>query len=118
MNVCQRNFGCRYKKQFRVGNAKRVLFELGQLPGSRHDITIDEERRQHLLVSPFPRVQIQHEIDQGPLQPCSGAFVESEASTGELGSASEIKNSQLLTNIPDRKSTRLNSSHTVISYAV
>src|SRR5262245_31151611 len=100
MDIRNRHFGGRNEKEIWLRDTKQVFFELRELAGSRHGVTIHQEGRQNLAIAMLLGVQIEHEIDQGPFKPRPGILVESEARTGNFGGAGEIKNPKLFTDVP------------------
>src|SRR5262245_16704785 len=100
VDVGHRYFGGRNEKEIWLRDTKQVFFELRELAGSRHGVTIHQKGRQDLAIAMLLGVQIEHEIDQGPFKPRAGILVESEARTGNFGSAGEIKNPKLFTDVP------------------
>ena len=74
VQVRQRHFGGRNEEQIPVaGDLEQVLLELRQLTRAFERGTVDEERRLHLAVSVLARVQIEHEVDEGPGHPGTAA---------------------------------------------
>ena len=47
--------------------AIHVLFELRQLRGADHAIATHQEGRTHFRITVLPRVQVEHEVDEGTL---------------------------------------------------
>src|SRR5262249_9657468 len=70
------------------------------LSGTRHSLTIYEVRRRNLAIAVLLRMQIEHKIDQGPLEPRAGILVESEPSARNFGRAGEVENPEFLSDIP------------------
>ena len=100
MDIRNRHFGGRNEKEIWLRDTKQVFFQLRELAGSRHGVTIHQEGRQNLPIAMSLCVQIEHKIDQDPFEAGTGIHVESEARTGYLGCAGEIENPELFTDIP------------------
>ena len=58
------------------------------------------KRREDLPVAVLARVHVQHEIDEGALQPGPCAEVEREAGAGDLGGALEIQDAEARADVP------------------
>ena len=83
-----------------AGEPEQVVAELGQLAGAGQRVGVDDERRQHLTVAVLAGVQVEHEVDQRPLEPRPEAPVDGKAGAGELGAALEVEDAQLRSEIP------------------
>src|SRR6185369_18012972 len=79
---------------------EQIFFEFRELARGGHAFAINHEGRQYLHVPVRTGVQVEHEIDQGSLQPCPCTTVKGKTCAGQLGAALEIKDSQLLTDLP------------------
>src|SRR5579864_8103397 len=79
-----------------------VICEFGQLPGAEQARRIDHERRQHLVIPMLARVYVEHEIDEGALEPGARAPINRETGTGDFGRALQIQNAQFRAEIPVR----------------
>src|SRR5450756_3243163 len=78
---------------------KRQLRELAR---SGHALPVDHEGRQNLGVAVLSRMEIEHEVDERPLQPCAESPVEGETRPGDLCPAREIEDVQTLADLPVR----------------
>ncbi len=95
-------------RHFRSGNQEQIilfaqihlLFQFGQLTRSRHGGAVGQEGRQDFGITVLLGVQIQHEVDQSPLQPCSLSAQGQKARSGHLGGLAQIQNPQNLTQFP------------------
>ena len=54
-----------------VLDVKQVVFEFRQLVGAEKSRAVYEKRRQRFGVSVLDRVDVEHKIDQRPLEPCT-----------------------------------------------
>src|SRR5438067_7360125 len=68
MKIRYRHFRSRRKKELIIFQAVHVGFEFRQLRCSGHAIAPHQKRRAHLFVTMLAGVQIEHEVDQTPLQ--------------------------------------------------
>ena len=66
MDVRDRDLRRRDQEIVHLVDPEEVLLELGQLARSRHALPVDHERGEHLGVTVFARVEIEHEIDESP----------------------------------------------------
>ena len=88
---------------------EEVLGKLGQLPGTKQRVAIDQEGRQHLEIAMLPGMNIQHEAGQRPLQPGAQAPVDGKARTRDLGRPLEVENAQALAQLPMRLGRKIES---------
>ena len=79
---------------------EEVLLELGELAGAEQGVGVDDERRQHLRVAVLAGVEVEHEVDQRPLEQGPGPEVDREAGAGELGAAFEIQDAERRPEVP------------------
>src|SRR2546430_17665743 len=73
MKVRHRHFRRRREKKFAVLQAVHIRFELRQLTGADHGFAPDDKRRTDFGVTMLAGVEIEHEINQGPLELGAGA---------------------------------------------
>src|SRR3954447_6601113 len=78
---------------------EEVLLKLRQLIGAKQSIAIDDVRGQGFGISMFARVDIEHEVDQRALEPCSGAVKDCKSRGGNLSSTLKVENSQRLAKV-------------------
>src|SRR6516164_11716656 len=69
MKIRYRHFSRRCEKELTIFQAVHVGLELRQLRGSDHAIAAHQKRRAHLFITMLAGVQIEHEVDQTPLEP-------------------------------------------------
>ena len=84
MQVCQWHFGRRYEEKFAVFQAVHIGLKLRQLSRADNAITSNEKRRTDSGVAMLARVQVDHEIDQRPLQFRSGAGETDESTAAQF----------------------------------
>ena len=82
-----------------IGAAEALLGEFGQLARTGEAGTVHQDRRHHLAVT-LGAVQVEHEVDQGPLQPGAGADQGDEAALGDPHGALGFKQAQPLADLP------------------
>ena len=75
---------------------------VGQLPGAAGRGGIDEDRRPDLAVA-MPLGELEHEADEGALQPRAGSGVQDEARSGDLRAALEVEQPEPLPDLPVRR---------------
>ena len=68
----------RYEEVIKALQLEELIFKLGQLARPGHRVSVHHERRKHLSVTVFPHVEIEHEVDERPLQKGAMRFVEGE----------------------------------------
>ena len=79
VQVRERHFRRRDEIEVPVaGDLEEVGFELRQVAGSLQRGRVHQERRVHLDVAVFPRVQVEHEVDERPPHPRAGAVQDRE----------------------------------------
>ena len=96
MQVGHWNLGRRHQEQLPALGRIHVLTELRQLPRPHHTRFPHQKRRGYLEVSVRGRVQVQHPVDQGPLQLRPQPAIDRKTAAGDLGRRREIKNPQFL----------------------
>src|SRR5258707_8094017 len=79
---------------------EEVLLEFGELAGANEGFAVDDERRQDLGVAVAAGMDVQHEVDERPLEQGAGAEVDGEAGAGELGAALEVEDAELGPQVP------------------
>src|SRR5439155_23883979 len=62
-------------------------------------VRIGHERRQYFFIAVFLRMDIEHEIDQRPFEPCAHAGKQRETGTGDFRRPVQIEYSQRRTEI-------------------
>ena len=77
-------------------------FLVRQLAGAAPGGGIDQQRRPQLQVACQLR-HLEHEADEGALQPGAGAGVQDESAAGDLGAALQIEEPQALRDLPVRR---------------
>ena len=92
VNVRERHFGGRDQEIFRTLNLKQILFEFREIAGSRKRSAVHQRGRNDFFVAVFPRMQIQHEINQRTLKPRSRALIDHETCPGQFCGALEVQN--------------------------
>ena len=103
VHVRERDFSGRHHVQIPVaGNLEQVRLELREVAGSGQRRAVDHERRLHLHVAMTGRVQVEHEVDQRPLEPRARADQHREPGAGDLGPALEIDDAERGAEIPVR----------------
>ncbi len=102
MDVGQGHLGRRDQEIVPLLQLEEILLEFGKLAGAGHRLPVDDERRQNFTVAVFGGVEVQHEVDQGPLQPGTGAQVKREARSGDLGGAFQVEDVQRRADVPMR----------------
>ena len=95
-----------------LGVVVEVIGELGQLAGADHALPLDHEGRVDLLIAVLAGVQVEHEGDEGPLQPGAQPLEDVEAGAGELDAALEIDDAQVFAQLPvgGRRESRRSSA--------
>ncbi len=86
--------------QSKPSSLNRSCLELGQVPGPGQRLGVGHERRQDLGETPLARVEVEHEADEGPLQPGARAHGDGEARARNLGRPLEIQDAQALADVP------------------
>ena len=83
------------------GRLEEVALELGQLAGPGERVRGDEIGRDDLPVAPRA-VQVQHELDERPLEARPQVPVDGEARPGDPGRALEVEDAELGPEVPVR----------------
>ena len=73
---------------------EEVLLELGQVSRPEQRRRVHQERRVHLDVAVFPRVQVEHEVDERPRHARAGAEHDREAGARHLRRPLEVDNAE------------------------
>ncbi len=86
MQICQRDLSGRHQiiRPFEL-EFEEIGLEFRQLPGPEERFIVDHKWRQHFAVPVFARVQIEHETDERPFEPCPHPAEHGKASPGHLG---------------------------------
>ena len=87
MQIRDGHFGRGDQEQVISRRAVDVVLELGQLPRPDHDFTPHEKWRRDLDVAVLARVQVEHEVDQGPRESRAGPHEHRKSRARELGPA-------------------------------
>src|SRR3990170_236530 len=74
---------------------EEIFLELGQLPRAEKGRGVGQEGRQHLQVPVLPRVDVQHEVDERPLEKRTGPQAQAETGPGDLRRPLEIEDLQV-----------------------
>src|SRR5260370_30869088 len=96
MEVCQGHFGRRHEEKFAVFQAVHIGLKLRQLSRANHAIAPDEKRRTDFGVAVLAGVQVEHKIDQRPLEFRTSAGKTNESAPAQLRRTLEIENFQFL----------------------
>src|SRR6185295_7102415 len=81
--VSHRNFGRRNQIEVSlVIQPEQVGFKFRQLPGSKQRVAIDDKRRESFQITMLTRVQLEHKIDQSPLEPRARALKNGKTRAG------------------------------------
>ena len=103
MHVRQRHFGGRNQIQIPVArNLEQVGLELREIAGPGQRRLVGEKGRRHFRVPVRARVQVEHEVDQRPLETRGGAGQHREPRTGDLRSSLEVDDAERRTEVPVR----------------
>src|SRR5207253_11457382 len=97
VHVRHRDLGGRDQEEILLLDPERIVLELGELTGSGHRRAVQEERWKDLDVVVLAKVQINHEIQQGALEPGASTLQEIETRCGNLDAALEIEEAEPLT---------------------
>ena len=93
-DIGQRHLGSR-DQPFFIGT-KQILTEFRQLTGTCHGRGIHQKWRQHLLITEFTSVDIQHEGSKCPLQPGKFATKQDKPRARHLGGSGKVHLAQRL----------------------
>ena len=102
VQVGQRHLGGGHQVVVGPLELEQVGLELGELSRSDQRVGVDDERRQHLGVAVRARVEVEHELDERPLEPGAGPEVGGEAGAGHLGAALEVEDAEIGPQVPVR----------------
>ena len=91
MEIGHRHFRSRRQKKFAVFQAVHVFFKFRQLCRADHAIAPDQKRGTDFGVAMLPRMQIEHEINQRPLQFRTRTGETDESASAQLRCAIEIE---------------------------
>ena len=100
VNAGKRHLRRRDQPQVVFNVAVQVVAELGKVPGTFHNFTLHNGRKEDFCISMFGRVEVQHPIDQGPLKPGALTLQQEEAGTRQLHSPLEIYDSKTFSQVP------------------
>ncbi len=100
MEVGQRDLGGRDEVQVALLHFEQIGLELGELAGSEESIGAHEKRRQHLDIAVLFGMEIEHELDERPLEPCAGTHQNGETRPRDLRRPVEVQNSQSRSDVP------------------
>ena len=70
--------------------AEKILLELGQLAGAAQRVPVDDVGYVDLAIAMLAGMQIQHELDQGPVQPSQRPVHDIESRAGNLTRGFEV----------------------------
>src|SRR6185295_11070208 len=79
-----------------------LVSKLRELPHPLEAMWPDHQRGGYFGVTMFPRMQIEHELDECSFQPCSPVRVENETTAGKFGGSFEVHQPQLFTKLDVR----------------
>src|SRR4051794_369694 len=94
MEISYRHLGGGREEHLAVLEAIHVILKFRELRGADHAIAPDEERRAHLQVTVLARVQVEHELNEGALEPRTLAGEADEAAAAQLRGAFRIEQFQ------------------------
>src|SRR5438045_3883664 len=80
MKICDRHFRRRREKHLLVFQPVHVLFKLRQLRRADHAFAPNQKRRTHFQIAVLARVEIEHELDERPLESRARASISSVGS--------------------------------------
>ncbi len=100
--IGDRHFGGGREPEIVILDLEQILLELGKLAGAEQAGGVDQERRQHLGVAVLARVDIQHEVDERPLQLRAHAPVDGKSRAGDFGGTLQVQDAQLRAQVPMR----------------
>jgi len=100
VEVRQRDLGRRDEIPRIVLQLEEVRGEFRKVAGPRQARFVGDERREDLSEAPFPGVDVEHEIDQGPFHPGGRGQGDREARPGDLGRPVEIEDPKARSEIP------------------
>ena len=95
VEVGERHLGRGDEREPVALDAVVLVLELGELPGAGHAVVVDDEGAEDLGVAVLLRVEVQHEVDDGPLHPRREPHVHVEARAGELHAPLEVEDAHL-----------------------
>ena len=100
VDVGHRHLRGGHQKIIPILQLEEVFLELGKLAGALHGGPVGHERRQNLQIPVFAGVEVQHKVDQGPLQQGACPFKQGEAGPGDLGGPLKVQDAQGLADVP------------------
>ncbi len=100
MQVRQRHFGSGYQPQVVFHVPIQVICELGKLTRAHQAPAVHHERRIGFHVAVLGRVQVEHPVDQRPLEPDALAEHHVEARAAQFGAPFEVQDAQLRAQLP------------------
>ena len=98
--IGQGHLGRRHQVPGVILQLEEVLGELGQVARPGQAGLVGDERGQYFGEAPLAGVDVEHEVDEGPFHAGRRAQVYCESRTGDLGGPLEIKDAQVLAEIP------------------
>ena len=101
VNVGDRHLSGRNQVVIAIGELEQVLFEFRELPGRSQRFGIDDVGRHDFGVTALA-VCVEHEINEGAIQPRAGAGDQRKPRAGDLRRAIEIEDAQGLAEVPVR----------------
>src|SRR5256885_13699860 len=102
VDIRYRYLRCRNEVVIVIFELEKVLFELRKLAGCKEAFGVGDEGRQNLLISVFPGVDVEHEIDQRPLHASALTRQQWKPGTGNFGRPFQVENSQRRGQVPSR----------------
>ncbi len=102
VDIRHRHLGRRNHPQVIGRHVVHVFLHLRKLTRTDHRSRIHDKRRRHLGIAMIARVDIEHKIDQGTLQPGTGTGVQREARAGDLCPTVKVDKPQLRRDFPVR----------------
>ncbi len=107
VEVGYRHFSRRYQVVIRSFDMEHIGGKLGQLAGTQHAGAVHQEGREKFGIAVFDGVQVEHKVNQSPLQPCPGAAVKDKTRPGHLAAALKIDDPQVFRDLPVRPRFKL-----------
>ena len=95
MKIRHRHFRRRREEKLAVSEPVHVLLKFRQLRRADHAFAPHQKRRAHFEITVLARVQIEHELDERPLQPRARAGKANEPAPAQLRRALQIEELQL-----------------------
>ena len=95
VEIRDRDLGRGREEEFVALAAVELLLEFRQLAGADERLAANDERRADLRVAVLARVQVEHEVDQRPLQPRPRAGIAGEGAAAHPRGAFEVEKAKL-----------------------